>query len=129
MHPAGLWRALMVVVAAIEVTAEHAIVVLADQLFDHFSSTRMTVLVIANARGIHRPDVAIDALFSPPRFISLDCRTGPDRPFERIYVGLQVYFDPVQQLNNLSTADPDPVHREQVRLALSNRQPHDPVQT
>src|SRR5260370_31474255 len=119
MHPAALMQALMDVVAAIEVTAEHAIVVLADQLFDHFSSTRMMVLVIANARGIHRPDVAIDALFSPPRFISLDSRTGPDRPFERLEVGLQAYFDPVQQLNNLSPAGPDPLQRQQVRLALS----------
>src|SRR5215472_5923557 len=103
MHPAALMQALMDVVASIEVTAEHAVVVRADQLFDHFSSTRMMVLVIANARGIHRPDVAIDAIFSPPRFISLDCRTGPDRSFERIEVGLHLCFDPMKQFNNLST--------------------------
>jgi hypothetical protein len=56
--------------------------------------------------------------------IGLDSRTGVDFRFECIEVGLHLGFEPVQQLHNLSTADRDPVQGEQVRLKLSNGQPH-----
>jgi hypothetical protein len=42
---------------------------------------------------------------------------------------LQLCFDPMQQLNNLSTADPDPMQREQLRLDLSKRQTHHHAQS
>src|SRR6266566_6892365 len=113
MYPTALMQALMAVVACIEITAEYAAEVLTDELFDHFSSTQVMVLKIANARRGDTPDVAIDAIFSPPRLIGLDCRTGADLPFERIEVRLHLCFDPVQQFHNLSTADRDSVQREQ----------------
>src|SRR6266568_4880987 len=124
MHPTALMQALMAVVACIEITAEYAAEVLTDELFDHFPSTRVMVLKIADARRGDTPDVAIDAIFSPPRLIGLHRRTGADLPFERSEMRLQLCFDPVQQFHHPSTADPDPMQREQVRLDLSNRQTH-----
>src|SRR5439155_24980405 len=70
------------------------------------------------------PDLAIDAVFSPPYLIGLDGRTGPDLPFERIKVGLHLVFEPVQQFHDLANADPHPVQGEQVHLDLSNGQTH-----
>src|SRR5712691_352121 len=124
MHPTALMQALMDVVPCIKVTAKDSAEVLADQLFDHFPPTRMMVFIIATAWGTYCPDVAIEAIFSPPRFIGLDRWTRADRRFERIEAGLHVGFEPVEQLHNLSTADRDPVQREQVRLNLSNGQSH-----
>src|SRR5258708_7233179 len=66
MHPAALMQALMTSVAGREVAAEHAAVVLADQLFDHFPFSRMMVLNIADVRRGGTPDVASAAIFSPP---------------------------------------------------------------
>src|SRR5271167_1653745 len=124
MHPTALMQALMDVVACVKVTAQDSTEVLANQFFDHFPSTRMMVLVVANAGGTHRPNVAIEAIFSPPRFIRLDGWTGADLHFERSEVRLHLGFDPVEQLDNLSTTDRDPVQRKQVRLDLSNGQTH-----
>src|SRR5712691_2895815 len=50
MHPSALMPALMTIVAGREVAAEHAAVVLADQLFDDFPLARMLVLTIADVR-------------------------------------------------------------------------------
>src|SRR5260221_10325666 len=69
MHPTALMQALMAVVASIEVTAEHAPVLLADHLFHHFPATRLMVRLIADAGRADTPDVAIDAVFAPPRLI------------------------------------------------------------
>src|SRR6266568_2910559 len=120
MHPTPLMQSLMDVVGGIEVEASHSTVVFADQVFDHFPSTRMMVLIIAKRGGTHRPDVAIEAILSPPRLIRLDGRTGANLPFECIELRLHLLFDPMQQFHNLSTADLDPVQREQVRLVLAN---------
>src|SRR5713101_850278 len=109
MHPTALMQALMDIVATIEVTAKHAAVVLADQLFDDFPFSRMMVLKIADAGRGDTPDVAIRAIFSPPRLIGLHRWTGADLPFERIQLGLPLGFEPVEEFHNLSTADRDPV--------------------
>src|SRR5258708_10448753 len=124
MHPTALMQALMAVVAGIEVTAKHPAVVLTDQLFDHFPATRMMVLLLADAGRAGTPDVAIEAVFAPPRLIGLHRRTGTDLPFERSEVRLHLVFEPVQQLHDLSNADPLPVQGEQVRLDLSNWRTH-----
>jgi hypothetical protein len=60
---------LMDVVPGIKIAAQHALEVLPNQLFDHFSAARMVVFVIPDARSRDAPDVAVDAVFSPPRFI------------------------------------------------------------
>src|SRR2546421_10797601 len=120
MHPTALMQALMTIVAGIEVAAEHAAVVLADQLFDHFPFSPMMVLKIADVRRGDTPDVAIGAIFSPPRLIGLQRWTGADLPFERSQLGLHLGCEPMQQLHNLSTADRDSVQGEQVGLDLSN---------
>ena len=117
-------QALMTIVAGIEVAAEHADVVRADQLFDHFPFSRMMVLKIADVGRGDTPDVAIRAVFSPPRLIGLHRWTSADLHFERSQLGLHLGFEPMQQLHNLSTADRDPVQREQVDLDLSNGQSH-----
>lgn len=124
MDPTALMQSLMDVVACIKVTAEHAAEVLADQLFDYFTPTRMMILILVDAGGTHRPDVAIAAIFSPPRLIGLDRRTGADLLFERLKVGLHLCFHSMEQLHNLSNADCDPVQIEQVGLDLSNGQTH-----
>ena len=114
----------MDVVCGIEVTSKHPLKVFADQGFDHFPSARMMVLIIANAGSGDAPDVAIGAVFSPPRLIGLDGGTRTDLRFERIEVGLHVVFHPMQEFNNLSSADRDSVQREQVPLNLSDGQTH-----
>src|SRR5258708_14890837 len=88
----------------------------------------MMVLIIADARRADTPDVAIEAVFSPSRLIGLHRRTGTDLPFERIEMRLHLVFEPMQQLYDLSTADPHPMQRDQVRLDLSNGQTHPPAQ-
>src|SRR5258708_18832258 len=83
MHPAALMQALMTSVAGREVAAEHAAVVLAAQLFDHFPFSRMMLLNIADVRRGGTPDVAIAAIFSPLRLIGLPRRTAAHLPFVR----------------------------------------------
>src|SRR5436309_753176 len=124
MHPTALMQPLMDVVPGVKVAPQDAAEVLADQLFDDFPSPRMMVLVVANAGSTDCPDVAIEALFSPPRLIRLDRRTGADLPLESIEVGLHVLFEPMQPFHNLSHTDRHPVQREQIGLDLSNGQTH-----
>ncbi len=76
VDPTALMQALMDVVAAVEVTAEHALKVTAEQLLDDLSCTGMMVLLIANSGRGNRPDVAIDPVFSPSCLVSLDGWTG-----------------------------------------------------
>ena len=82
------------------------------------------VLILAHAGSGDAPDVAIAAIFSPPRLIGLDSGTVANLRFERIELGLHLCFHPMQQFHNLANADRDPVQREQVRLDLSNGQTH-----
>ena len=117
-------QSLMDVVAGIKVTAEHTPKVIPDQARDDFSCPRVMVLIIADAGSGDTPDVAIGAIFSPPRLIGLDRRTGADLHFECIQLGLHLVFESVEQFHNLSAADRDPMQREQVRLDLSNGQTH-----
>src|SRR5947209_15754215 len=49
VDPAALMQTLMDVVPRVEITAQHALEVLPDQLLDHFSTARMVVFVIADA--------------------------------------------------------------------------------
>src|SRR5947209_26227 len=114
----------MDVVARIKIAAEHTVEVLTDQLLDHFTSTRMMVLVIANAGSGDAPDVAISAIFSPSCFICLDGWTSADLRFECIELGLHLLLEPVEHLNDLSTADLHPMQCQQVGLELSNGQTH-----
>jgi hypothetical protein len=121
-------QSLMDIVTSIKVTAEHSPVVIADEGFDDFPSTRMMILVIANGWGARRPDVAILPIFSPPRLIHLQGWTRSDLHFEGIQVRLHLLFEPMEHLHNFSTADGDPVHSEQVRLDLANGQTHEQAQ-
>ncbi len=111
-------------VARIKIAAEHTVEVLTDHLLDHFPSTRMMVLVIANAGSGDAPDGAIRAIFSPSCFICLDGWTRADLRFECIELGLHLLLESVEQLNDLSTADLHPMQRQQVGLELSNGQTH-----
>src|SRR5258708_16921766 len=86
------------------------------------------VRIIADAGRVGTSDVAIGAIVSPPRLIGLDRWTGADLPFERIEVGLHLFFESMKQLNNLSNADHDTMQSEQIRLDLSNGQTHDRAQ-
>src|SRR5436305_11892938 len=104
MHPTALMQALMTIVAGIEVAAEHAAVVLADQIFDHFPFSRMMLLKIADVGRGDTPDVAIRAVFSPPRLIGFHRWTTADLPVERSQLGLQLGFEPMQQLHLHCTA-------------------------
>src|SRR5258707_5749435 len=114
----------MDVVAGIKITAQDSAEVLSDQLLDHFSRPRVMVLRIANDGSGDAPDVAIAAIFSPPRFIGLHGGTRANLRFERIELGLHLCFHPMQQFHNLPTADRDPMEREEVHLDLSNGQTH-----
>src|SRR5260370_15526105 len=103
MHPAALMQALMTSVAGREVAAEHAAVVLADQLFDHFPFSRMMVLKIADVRRGGTPDVAIAAIFSPPRLIGLPRWARDGLRFAPSQAGPRLAFEPVHLLHNLAT--------------------------
>src|SRR5437588_3419487 len=120
MDPTALMQSLMDVVAGIEVTAQDSTEVLSDQVLDHFSRSRVMVLIVANAGSGDAPDVAVGTIFSPSRLIGLHGRTGADRRFESSKLGLHLFFDPMQELHNLSISDLYPIQREQVRLDLSN---------
>src|SRR5258708_24806729 len=84
----------------------------------------MRVHLMEDAGRADTPYVATEAVFSPSRLIGLHRRTGTDLPFERIEMRLHLGFEPMQQLYDLSTADPHPMQGEQVRLDLSNGQTH-----
>src|SRR5881275_2216555 len=90
-------QALVDVVSRIKIAAQHPAEVLPDQLLDDFSSPRMVVFVIAETRGRDAPDVAVDTIFSPAGFISLDRRTRAHLRFESMQHGLRILSDPMQQ--------------------------------
>src|SRR5271157_6237582 len=98
-------QTLMDVVSSIKIAAQHPLEVLPDQLLDDFSSPRMVVFVIADARGRDAPDVAVDAIFSPAGFIGLDRRTGAHLRFETIENWLRILSDPMQQFHQFPQAD------------------------
>src|ERR1700676_5636943 len=124
MHPTALVQTLMDVLSAVEITAEHSLKNLPDQSLDHLSTARMMVLVIADTRRRDAPDVAVEPIFPPSRFICLHCRTGADSAFERVQLGLQVVLKPMQHLHDLSDADRQPVKGLHVQLDLPNGQTH-----
>src|SRR5437660_5807069 len=99
MHPTALMQSLMDVVASVEVEASHSLKVLPYQLLDHFSGTGVMGLIIANAGRRDAPDVAIDAIFPPARFIGLDRRTGANPGLELLKQGVQLLLDAIEQFD------------------------------
>src|SRR5436305_11239514 len=85
---------------------------------------RVVVFVIADLRGAHTPNVSVDAIFAPPRFIGLHCRTAADLAFELIKHGLGMRTDAMQQFNHLPNAHFQPVHLTQDFAQLPDRQAH-----
>src|SRR5205807_9037587 len=96
------------IVASIKITAQHALIVLPNELLDHFPATRMMVFVITNAGGGKAPDVAIAAIFSPSGFIRLHRWTGTDGDFEAIEDGLCILLDAVQEFCQLPATSSNP---------------------
>src|SRR5258708_40085098 len=99
-------EALINVVPCIEVASQHALEGLPKQLFDHFSSTGVMILVISHGWGTHTPDISIEAIFSPSRFIGLHRPTRPDRGLEIVGQGLGMRTDAVGDLHDFSHAQP-----------------------
>src|SRR5438105_11584243 len=95
----------MYIVASIKITAQHALIVLPNELLDHFPATRMMVFVIANPGGGNAPDVAIAAIFSPSGFIGLHRWTRTDCGFEAIEHGLCIVLDAMQEFCHLPDTD------------------------
>ena len=91
----------MDVVAGIEVTAQDSTEVLSDQVLDHFSRSRVMVLIVAHRRRTDTPDEAILAIFSPPCLIGLHGRAGSDLLFEHCHQWFQMSFSTVQQFGDL----------------------------
>src|SRR5436305_14232287 len=88
---------LMDVVPGVEITAQHALEVLPDQLLDHFATARMVVFVIADVRSGNASNIAVEAIFSPSGFIGLHRRAGSDPRFETARDGLRMLPDAMQQ--------------------------------
>src|SRR5690348_15613477 len=102
MDPTALVQPLMTVVSCVEIAAQSPLEVFPNQRFDHFSRPRAVVLVEADGWGVHTPDVAIEAIFSPSGFIGLHSRAGSDLCFEVIEHGLGMGHEAVEHLDNLS---------------------------
>src|SRR5438128_3701230 len=98
-------QALVDVVARVEVASEHSLKVRPNQALDHFSRAGVMVLKIAHAGRRDTPDGAIEAIFPPARFIGLDSRTRTNLGLELLKQGVQLLFDAMEQLDNLSNAD------------------------
>src|SRR2546421_6064743 len=117
-------QALVTVVAGIEITAQDSRKIVADQLLDDCSRPRVVVFVIADLRRAHTPNVSVDAIFAPPRFIGLHRRTAADLAFEVIEHGLGMLTDAMQQFDNLPNTHFQTVHLTQDFSQLPNRQAH-----
>src|SRR5690348_5900876 len=61
VNPAALMKPLMDVVPGVEITSQHALIVLANQVFDHFSPTGVMIFIIPDAGCGNTPDIAVDA--------------------------------------------------------------------
>src|SRR2546421_924371 len=118
MHPTALMQSLIDIVGGVEVTAEHSLKTLAQQLLDDLTASRVMVLVVAHLGRTHTPDVAILAIFAPASLISLYGWAGSDLPLERCHQWLQVVCGPVQQFDDLSAADRQPMQGGQIGLDL-----------
>ena len=71
-------KTLMDVVSGVEITSQHALIVFANQLLDHFSPSGVMIFIIPDGGRGNTPDRAVDAIFSPSGLIRLDGRTGTD---------------------------------------------------
>src|SRR5260221_6583683 len=124
MHPTALMQPLMHIVGGVEVRAQHSLEVTAQQRLDHLVPSRVMILVIAHRWGTRTPDVAVLAVFSPAGLIGLHRRTGSDRRFEPGQSWLQLRFEPMQDLDDCSTADLESMQGGQIRLDLPHWQTH-----
>src|SRR5512135_503779 len=112
---------LMDVVPSIKIAAEHTLEVLPNQLLDDFSAPRMVVFIITNGGSRGAPDVAVDPIFSPPRFIRLDRRASADLHVETTEEGLRILSHPVQQFHEFAQAHLEAVQISQDLSKLAQR--------
>jgi hypothetical protein len=122
MDPAALMQALMDVVRSIKIAAQHPLKLLTNQAFDHLPRPRVMILVVAHHWRADAPNVAIFAIFSPPRFIGLHGRAGSDLGQELIQHRLSMRSDAVKQFHHLSHADLEAMECVQELTDLSNGQ-------
>ncbi len=116
-------QTLMDVVPGIKITAQHALEVLPDQLFDHLSAPRMVIFILPDGRCGGAPDIPVSAIFSPAGFIRLHRRAGADFCFESLEHGLRMLLDPMQQFHELPKTHLKAVEISQhvAKLAKGNR--------
>jgi hypothetical protein len=107
-----------------KVVAQHALEIVADQSFDDFPRAGVMGLVITDRWRMNAPDLPIEPIFSPARFIGLHCRTGTDGGLEVIEHGPGMRADSVENLNHLSNAHLTPVQGLQQVSDLPNGQTH-----
>lgn len=117
-------QALMDIVARVKIAAQHALELVADHLFDHFSRTGVMVFIVAHGGRTHAPDRAVRAIFAPARFIGLHGGARTDRAFEIIQDGLGMLPHSVQDLHNLANAHLKAMQTVQQLADLANRQAH-----
>src|ERR1700675_2216378 len=108
-------QSLMDIVACVKATSQDSAEVFANQFFDYGPAAGMMVLVVANGWGRSCPEVAIESVFSPSRLIHLDSRTRSHLRFEPIQKRVQLFFQAMVQLTNLSVADRDSMQCTQVQ--------------
>ena len=80
-------QSLIDIVGGEEVSAQHPLEAFTEQVLDHLTASGVMVLVVAQLRRTHTPDVAIAAIFSPPRFIGLHGWAGANLLLERQPIG------------------------------------------
>src|SRR5689334_2369243 len=105
MHPTALMQSRIHIVGGVEVRAQYALEVFAQQVLNYFTSPRVVVLVVAHLRRTHTPDIAVLAILSPACLIGLHRWTGTDSRLERLHLWLHLAAESVQHLHNLSCTD------------------------
>ena len=69
VDPATLMQALVNSGARVEITPQNSLEVIADQLLHDFSRPRVVIFVIPDLRSAHTPNIAVDPVFPPSRFL------------------------------------------------------------
>ncbi len=124
MNPTALMPALVTVVAGVNIAAHDAGELVADQAVDHFPSAGVMLLVVAHRWSAHAPDISIEAIFSPSRFIGLHGGAGSDVRCEIMKQGAGMPHHTGEHLNDLSHAHLDSMPGGQQVSDLSDGQAH-----
>jgi len=111
------------VVGRIEVCHQTAVKVLPQNPQRHLVPPARIMLKVTYRSGLlagEGPSIPVPSVLPPPRLIAMHHRAVSHSLFERISLRLQLPPYVVRQFHDLSTAQPQAVHRFQIRLDLAH---------